>query len=320
MTDNSKNIKDSVKDSVLERLEREGITPRSRWYWLTYEYSFWGAWLLSVVLGAVALAVLSFTSLYIGYSLYEATHAGFATYLLDVLPYLWLVAFAGLTLIAHFNLRNTKRGYKYPLYLVVGSSFGFSVIGAMVLHYVGAGYYLDRYLGENLESYHSRVEFETLAWQNPMAGRLLGQVEPSGMVSKQVVVFTDIKQEKWPMLTEELRELDTELLLSGKKVRVLVATTSMNIEDGFVACAVFPWELDDAPALVRLRDNRQQFLSDIRERRELVKEIVAEVKEAVEGEEVLVPARPATSTPSEEVVEKAGQSPCSNHSIFRRKL
>src|SRR5690606_40503149 len=121
--------KNSLKDNVLERLEREGITPHSRYYWLSYEYAFWGAWVLSVVLGAVALAVLSFTSVYIGYSLFEATHGGFLTFLIDSLPYLWLLAFALLTLVAYFNLRNTKRGYKYPLYLVVGSSFSFSILG-----------------------------------------------------------------------------------------------------------------------------------------------------------------------------------------------
>src|SRR5690606_21014678 len=112
-----KDKQNSLKDSVLERLEKEGITPHSRYYWLSYEYAFWAAWLISVFLGSVALAVLSFASVYIGYSLFEATHGGFLTFFFDTLPYIWLVAFAALTLVAYFNLKNTKRGYKYPLSL-----------------------------------------------------------------------------------------------------------------------------------------------------------------------------------------------------------
>ena len=203
-------MNNKIKESVLERLEREGITPRSRLYWLSYEYAFWGAWLLSVVLGAVALAVLSFTSLYIGYSLYEATHQSFLTFFFDTLPYLWFLAFAGLTIVAYFNLRNTKRGYKYPLYLVVGSSFGFSVVGAVVLHSLGAGFYLDHYMGQHLKSYQSRAEFEAQMWQNPLEGRLLGVLKAPSDDDLKQVLFTDVNNEDWDVTITELRTRDAE--------------------------------------------------------------------------------------------------------------
>lgn len=315
MTDSMNN---KLKESVLDRLEREGITPRSRLYWLSYEYAFWGAWLLSVVLGAVALAVLSFTSLYIGYSLYEATHQSFLTFFFDTLPYLWFLAFVGLTLVAYFNLRNTKRGYKYPLYLVVGSSFGFSVLGAMVLHSMGAGYSLDRYMGERLDSYQSRAEFEAQMWQNPLAGRLLGAVKRLDEGDSKRVRFTDVKNEDWDITITELRERDSELLLSGHKVRMLVATTTEDVHDGLVACAVFPWILDDAPGMTRWRAERKNFVEDVEERRAKLLELVEDIKEVVEDdEEVRLPRQKLSTTTPEAVIEVAKQSPCANHPVFR---
>ena len=311
-------MNNKIKESVLDRLEREGITPRSRLYWLSYEYAFWATWFLSVVLGAVALAVLSFTSLYIGYSLYEATHQSFLTFFLDTLPYLWFLAFGLLTLVAYFNLRNTKRGYKYPLYLVVGSSFGFSVVGAIALHSIGAGFYLDHYMGERLESYQSRAEFEAQMWQNPLAGRMLGAAKALDDGDLERVRFTDVKNEEWDITITELRPKDSELLLSGRKVRMLVATTTEELREGMVACAVFPWILDDAPGVTRWRAERKNFVEDVEERREKLLELVEDIKEVVE-DGVSVPSSPpnlSTTTP-ETVIEIAKQSPCAKHPVFR---
>lgn len=303
--------KNSLKDNVLERLEREGITPHSRYYWLSYEYAFWAAWGLSVVLGSVALAVLSFTSVYIGYSLFEATHSGFLTFFFDALPYLWLLAFALLTVVAHFNLRNTKRGYKYPLYLVIGSSFGFSILGSIFLHYMGAGYYLDRYLGEHVWGYQSRVEFETHVWQNPKAGRLLGRIESPTEAAFTKVSFVDVNNQKWNIIVTDLRSRDAELLLSGDRVRVLTATTSEEVEADLMACAVFPWLLNEAPIVAKWKEDRMLFQERLAERREKIKALL-------ENREVEKPEIQATSSP-ETVVAEAASSPCSNHPVFKGK-
>lgn len=307
----------NIKEDVLDRLEKEGITPRSRLYWLSYECAFWGAWLLSVILGAAALAVLSFTSLYIGYSLYEATHENFLTFFFETLPYLWFLAFIGLTLVAYFNLRNTKRGYKYPVYLVVGSSFGFSVVGAMVLHSMGAGYYLDRYMGEQLQSYQSRAEFEAKMWQNPLAGRMLGAVKGSSEEELGRVRFIDIKNKEWDVIITELRPKDTKLLLSGHKVRMLVATTTEGVPDSMVVCAVFPWILDDAPGVNRWRAERRSFLEDVKEHRTQILGLVQDIKEGVEGDiSPLVPQR-RSSTTIELPIEQLKQKHCAKHPVFR---
>ncbi len=311
-------MNNKIKQSVLDRLEREGITPHSRLYWLSYEYAFWAAWVLSVILGAVALAILSFTSLYIGYSLYEATHQSFLTFFLDTLPYLWLLAFGSLTLVAYFNLRNTKRGYKYPLYLVVGSSFGFSVVGAMMLHSIGAGFYLDQYMGEQLESYQSRAEFEAQMWQNPLAGRMLGAVKRLEYGDQEQVRFIDVKNEEWNITITELRPKDSELLLSGRKVRMLVATTTEDVRDGMVACAVFPWILDDAPGVTKWREERNNFVEEVEERRAKLLDLLEDIKEVVEDDDVVLSSRPNLSTTTPEtVIEVAKKSLCANHPIFR---
>lgn len=313
MTDNPEK-QSKFKESVLERLEREGITPRSRLYWITQEYSLWAAWGASVLLGAISLAVLSFSSVYLGYSLYEATHNTFLKFLLDSLPTLWLLAFLVMIVATYFNLRRTKNGYKYPIFLVIGSSFGFSVLGGMVLHYAGGGYYLDRFLGENLTAYESRMEFEARMWQNPKAGRLIGRAKPpdaAGVIDG--FVFTDINDASWQIIPEGISERERELLMAGRKVRIMVATSTDTGGEVFVVCGVFPWMLDEVPVVAKWREDRDRFVERVEERREKFKVIVEELK----GGEV--EKLPEQSTSSVALLEDVpvDTGPCAKLVLFR---
>jgi hypothetical protein len=315
---------DHIRESVLERIEREGIKPHSRWYWLTQEYGLWTVWAISVVLGSLALAVVSFSSLYIGYALYEATHDNFLTFLLDTMPYLWFLAFAALMVAAHFNLRRTKKGYRYSPVLVTVGSLGFSVLGALFLHFFGAGYYLDYFLGRNLDSYQSRAEFESLTWQNPLAGRLIGAgraPDPAGIVSG--VIFTDINDKEWQLLTNDLNEHDDTLIRSGQKVRVLMATSSEQHEEILVVCGVFPWMWDEVPAVAKWREDRRAFVDNIQHHRGQVGEVVRQVEreiakegsEEIDRERILEPT--GTSSSAIALNTASGQpSPCAQLPVF----
>lgn len=307
-----------IKETILERLEREGIMPRSRFYWMTHEYALWAAWGLTVLLGALSLAVLSFSSVYMGYSLYEATHDDFLTFLVDSLPFLWLVAASFMILASFFNIRHTKKGYKYPVILVVGSSLGFSILGGAVLHYLGAGYYLDRFLGEVSSTYQSRVEFEAHLWQAPPYGRLVGQAEPvdkSGSIKG--LLFTDIDDRAWPVVDSELGEREFELLHSGRKVKLLFATSSVSGEEVFFACGVFPWMLDEVPVIAKFKESRAEFTDRIEERRQRFANLIEKTKEGERSADPL-PSMPTSSIVAVQEVP-VDNGPCGVLPLFRTK-
>jgi hypothetical protein len=214
-----------------------------------------------------------------GYALYEATHENFLTFLVDSLPFLWLVAASFMILASFFNIRHTKNGYKYPVILVVGSSLGFSILGGAVLHYLGAGYYLDRFLGEMSDTYQSRLEFEARLWQAPKYGRLVGHAAPPDAVGAiNGFVFYDIDERPWPMADSELGERESELLRSGRKVKLLFATSTVGGEEAFYACGVFPWMLDEVPAIAKYKESRAEFINRVEERRERFATVINNMK------------------------------------------
>jgi len=309
MNDTQKQPHRNLKDVILSRLEKEGIQPRSRFYWLSHEYALWLVWGITVLCGALSLSVASFASLYIGYALYEASHNNFLTFVFDALPYLWLVAFFLMIIVAYFNLRHTKRGYRYPMLLVVGSSIGFSILGGGFLHWLGAGWYFDKMLGEIVPAYQSRAKFEEEIWQKPLAGRLIGQaIEPIEAVDS--VVFMDANGVYWHLNTTELREPDIKLLQSGRRVRILAATSSEFAEDLLYVCAVFPWLLDHAPGIKEWRNDRAEFIENVKSSRDIVR-VLRPDSESVETEDAPPPVVISKTNPTD-------SSHCYNLSVFKR--
>ena len=86
-------VKQSTAVRVLERIEQEAITPTPRWQFFVGEGVLWLIWLGTVIFGSAALSITAYVALSASYALYEATHENFVTFLIESMPYLWLVFF-----------------------------------------------------------------------------------------------------------------------------------------------------------------------------------------------------------------------------------
>jgi hypothetical protein len=89
----------------------------------------WFLWFFSVLFGALAVAVTLYVLMNHQYALYEATHNNLFTFIIEVLPFLWLFIFGLMTLVAIYNLRHTSRGYRYPVSVILASSLLLSLAG-----------------------------------------------------------------------------------------------------------------------------------------------------------------------------------------------
>lgn len=259
----------SLKHNVLRRIEREGVCPRSRWQFVAKECLVWSAWLFAVLVAAVAVAISLFVILHRQYAVYEATHDSFLAFMLEVLPYLWFVVFAVCALLAVYHLRHTRRGYRYPLWGVVGVGMAASLAGGMIFHYVGMSYVLDTSLGHYVSGYWSQEKMEQRFWQHPEEGRILGTYQhelPEGYV----ILVRDAAGVEWPTDVSELFEADLVLLKTGKQVRLLGYAL---LEDGvlrFHACSVFPWMYDRMMTQKELYDSRELAILHLHQHRDRV--------------------------------------------------
>ena len=253
---------ESIRDRVFSTIEEKKVAPTPCYVFWCQNSAMWLVWLLTVLLGALATAVLLFTSTYRYYDIYEAMHDNFVTFFLQALPVLWILAFVVLMFVAMRGMRATRRGYRLSPLVVGGSSVGVSVLLGVVASSLGFGFVVDKTLGEYAPMYHSQAEREQAMWQQPEQGRLIGVVDTTAATSDTYTTFIDSVGVAWVINTAELRPRDKELLASQQTVRVL-GKEMVAKSDYFHACGVFPWQLDKKHAMRDLSANRKEHIERI---------------------------------------------------------
>lgn len=248
----------NLKQDILRRIDNEQICPRSRLFFTSRECFVWTLWLASILVGALAVAVLLYVGVYMQYALYEATHQNWITFSVTVLPYLWLSVFAAMSYLAVKEFRSTKRGYRFKTVQVLASSFVISVLGGVALHGLGFGFALDHALGTQMGMYMSLEKSEHARWQQPEKGRLVGQVQPAPalLAPTDTIRFVDSDGAAWQLITVELAAADLNLLVPERRLRLLGLITA---PEQFHVCGVFPWIYETALDRDVLREQRQAF-------------------------------------------------------------
>lgn len=273
--------RESCKESVMNRIAGESICPRPKLFFQSRECAVWALWMVSVVIGALAFAVTGFVISHHEYALYEATHENFATFMIGALPYLWILTFGVMAVVAVYNLRHTKHGYRYPLWQIFVSSFVLSIAGGAVLQLFGLGYAVDHMLGRQMSMYASEGETETMLWQNPEDGRLLGRVTEAVGSTSPEVVFTDVSGVPWVLDVSELSSTEREVLVGGQQVKLIGEITEGN---RFHSCGAFPWLLDRPATRADFMAVRQAFENKMHSYEESA-EKMAHIKDGDENEE-----------------------------------
>jgi hypothetical protein len=262
MNDTNPTKNKELKRALFDRIEQEHVCPRSRMFFRGRECFIWLLWLMTVVVGALAVAVSAFVVTHHQYAVYQATHENAFTFAVSVLPYLWMVVFGVMSFLAVYNLRHTKHGYRYSVVTVLSSSIVVSFAAGTALHLFGLGYAVDSFLGTQTNMYMSQSEVETKLWQQPNDGRLVGMQVLQTISSSSLVIFQDINGKRWQMDVTELFLVDKELLGQKDKVRVLgqILNTETNL---FHACGVFAWTSDKNMTRRDLSDYKKSFVQRV---------------------------------------------------------
>lgn len=255
---------EGLAGKILARIEHEGVTVRPRWHFVFSNGFFWTMWGLSVAVGAVAVAATVFSFVSIGWQFYAATHDTLFEFVVESLPYVWMVLLVMFVLVSYENMRHTKRGYRYPLSLIVGASVVASISLGVALFLFGVGRLADRGLERNLPAFSNAARMED-RWVEPEKGLLAGEVSSVG--SSTAFGLRDFEGGQWEIRTEDLAEQDLAVLDRSDRVRLVGVPTEAGAHV-FHACLVFPWEPQKrtGPGSVRDRRTSPSMMERLRER------------------------------------------------------
>lgn len=257
-----------LKSQILSKIEKEAVVPRSRLFYRSYHMGLWFVWLITAVVGSVAVAVTLSIVSYKQFALYEVTHPNFIDFAMDYLPLLWIVVFISMLILAAYNLRHTKTGYRYPLWQILSSSLVISILGGFSLHILGMGFAVDKQFGVLTDYYQSQERLEQRMWQQPEQGRLLGVMLEEEIIQPMPFVnFIDSRSGNWQLDITELDEEDIINLNSRKLVRVLGVLQTNTEYKSFHACAVFPWVYDYEHTIKELSEMRNKMKNQLLRRK-----------------------------------------------------
>jgi hypothetical protein len=206
---------DKFDQELLTKIKQAGLEPKARWRFLLANYAVWLVGSLALLLGAATVSMLIY--LYAANQPLRVSNLG--ELLLVTVPLFWLLCLGLFIWLVCLNFKHTKRGYRYPVWLVLAATVAASLLLGIGLHGWGLSGRLDDLLVRRAPRYYSLVNPGLRFWSEPERGRL------SGMIVVQVAegefLVESIDRREWLLAAEGAKMAPAAELRVGRPVRAL---------------------------------------------------------------------------------------------------
>ncbi len=188
--------KNHLSKSVLEKIKTEQITPTSKWYFLVRNICLIGLVGLFAIFGMLASAIIfhflnNFEFLEF---LLEGPRVFMKVFWIGI-PFIWIFLSIFFCLFAGYTLQKTKKGYKIPLLLGIGSIFLVQIASGALLEQSQVGERLDKNFAQRLSFYkHAHARREGL-WMKSDEGFLAGTIIE--VQDDKILLLDDLKKKRW---------------------------------------------------------------------------------------------------------------------------
>ncbi len=221
---------------IIEAIGKRGLTPRPYAYFLARNSIFWTLAVISVLLGAIAVAVIIYAM-----SDFVATGGrGFDALPLDdilaYVPYVWIATLALFMLSALYTVRQTRRGYRFRTLHVVSAAILASVVIGGLLHLLDVGSLTHRFLQHRIALYDRLSLSREGRLNDPDGGFLAGRLL-TVEVGKELTL-QDFHGRVW---TVDIigAKLEADVIAAGEDVAIDGTRTGL---DAFEASSVRDWD------------------------------------------------------------------------------
>ncbi len=201
---------DDLAARVTRKIADAAIRPHSRLRFLASKTALWTITVVSVLIGAVAVATLIF---------YFADKnrtggRGFDEMPLDdffeIVPYFWAVSLVFAACSATLAFRATPRGFLRRPTSIFAFCLAASTAAGLILYISGVGPLLNRKLADAIPSYARVIAVEDWRNTSPEQGRLVGQ--SLGLTDSGQLVLRDFTGTQWLVtVADSQQSLDNPL-------------------------------------------------------------------------------------------------------------
>lgn len=230
-----------LSTKVLQQLEEKQAEPKPKWEFQIKNITIWVLGVLSVLVGAVAVSIITFSLRNNEWDLFEKFAPSRVQFFFTVIPYFWVLLFVIFIILADQIIKQTKKGYKYRLSAIIAITL-FSSIGlGLFLYDAGIGRRIDDSFQNGSELYAKVLHNRQDRWVDPEHGVLAGVVVK--VVSPAEFVIKDFNQKDWQVLS------DNEAVRLEQRVKLIGEITGDMV---FSASEIRPW-IPERPPLKRIK-------------------------------------------------------------------
>ncbi len=209
----------NLSKSVLDKIKKGNIKPKSRLYFVLIHVTLWSFAVLSVALGGLAIAVILRHFLLTDWMILRQASGGSLRSFVTILPYLWFL-FMGLTFFfAKYLFAHTKNGYKFkPVYISIASVLLSVVVGSLFFT-IKLDVPVETSLREHVRPYNTLQQHREKMFVAPDRGVLPGRIIKIDADNKIVII--DPKNNEWLIDISDALIKDGVNLKEGERVMVI---------------------------------------------------------------------------------------------------
>jgi glucan phosphoethanolaminetransferase (alkaline phosphatase superfamily) len=207
----------NLDEKILQQLQAHKIKPKGRWYFLLKNYSIWFVGILALLAAGTAVSIMIYFFRYSDFGMRGEINKSWAEMLILTMPYLWILFLGIFVFVIYYNLKHTKTGYRYPIWLIITVAVSASIFLGGFFTLIGWGEELDEMLEKQTPVYGQMMNPHIAFWSNPEEGRLLGIT--SSPLKDNEFNLVDKDDKEWTIVTRE--EDEKFMIVIGQPIRLL---------------------------------------------------------------------------------------------------
>ena len=226
-----KKYKCKASKEALEKIMRGEVKQRSRWYFFFQNMILWAVGTLSVIAGSLLVSLMIFTVMNCDASVHHEVYGQIVSRVTILLVIVWILLTGGFIMLSDLAIRRTKRGYMYPLHIILIIDIILSIVFGMMFYVFGVGSFVDDALDGHMDHYSGLEKRRADLFHKPEKGLLVGRVVH---VDDDFVEIATMSSGLWIVFTNDLNVDASQQLQAGSDV--IFAGEKINGEQFFVAC------------------------------------------------------------------------------------
>lgn len=213
-------MKKELVNNILNKIKDRHIKPKPRWVYLVRDCFIWSLGVLSFIAASLIFAVVLYFLIQNDWSLYRRFSQSFVGFIFITLPYYWIVFMAVAIGATYYNIRHTKKGYRFGLpRLTLVSVAAVMVIGSL-FYGAGIGEAIDDKLSASVPMYTKYINKRVFYFTNPENGLLAGRI--TNVRTPEQFEIVDIGRNIWQIeVVSEPKFVPLIQIREGNKVKII---------------------------------------------------------------------------------------------------